>query len=388
MSEDRGRKSWAKGERRLSADDALAADLGALRSASASGLPPIDDLDNLANRARTGLGGRAHSRTHTESAAHAASTRGGKLVSALQFFKARPAFAAALTVATVSFVLLFIPFSYERTVGNDVTLTLAGPGLDRDAVGAIADEFSASIGSDDARVMRIEPLIAAVKSTHGGATAAAPTAAISAAVGEAPSPALAHPAQYRIKAFTPTRSQDDTQRAATLFASKLAGRGIDSRAQVTPRRERVEGNMYAVANESVCKLTIDNRGKTAEEMEADIRSQLEAACGAGNADVDVTLDGDMTQVQISCGQEGGCLGDASADCREECEINLVVEGEDGVAHPIIIRPDASMTQEQIQALIEEQLRAQGITATPEVKLERTQTADGEQCRVEVKIEKP
>lgn len=379
MSEDRDGKRWAEGERRSSADAALAADLNALRSASASGLPSIDQI---ANPARSGLRGPARSQAQTRS------TRGGNLVSALQFFKARPAFAAALTVATVSLVLFFIPLSYERTVGNDVTLTLAGPGLDGEAVGAIADEFSASIGSDDVRVARIEPRMAMVTNAHDGGAAAAPTAAISAAVGEAPSPSLAHPAQFRIKAFTSTRSQHDTQRAATLFASKLAARGIDSRAQVTPRRERVDGNMYAVANESVCQLTIDRNGKTAEELEADIRSQLEAACGMSNPTVDVTMDGDMTQVQISC-SEDCCLDGSDADCREECELKLMVNGEDGVAKPIIIRPHADMTQAEIQALIEQELRAQGITATPQVHLEHSQTEDGEQqCRIEVKIEKP
>ncbi len=292
---------------------------------------------------------------------------------AFRFFKARPAFAAAFAVAVFSFIFLFVPFSYERTVGNEVTLTLAGPGLDRDAVRVIADDFKTAVGGNEVRVGRI---------------AVAHSDVVNAATGEAPSPELAQADHFRLTAFTPTRSQRDAQHAASLFASTLARRGIDSRAQVAPRRERVEGNMYAMAGEGVCQLTIDKRGKTAEQLEADIRSQL-SACGMEGANVAVTSEGDMTQVQISCDSHCCLDGDGAGPDREEkCELKLMVDGEGGDdAHAIIIRPDPNMTQEEIQALIQEKLREQGIDASANVQLERTQTANGEECRLQVKIEK-
>jgi len=381
MSEDRDQR-WTKRPGRPCADDAVAADFSALCSATESGIPSTE------SSVRSAAARRARSLTESARATErGATSKGVSLMPALRFLKARPAFTAAFTVVAVSFIFLFVPFSYERTVGNDVTLTLAGAGLDGDAVRAIADDFKAAVGGSDVRVGRIATIHAdhaASDAAHGAEV----RTVVSAAVGEAPSPALAHPDRFRLTAFTPTRSQRDAQHAASLFASTLARRGIDSRAQVAPRRERVEGNMYAMAGEGVCQLTIDRRGKTAEELEADIRSQL-SSCGMEGANVAVTTEGDMTQVQISCDTQC-CLGDADAlkDCQEECEIKLVVDGESGDdAKAIMIRPDPNMTQEEIQALIEQKLREQGIDAAANVQLERTQTADGEECRLQVKIEK-
>ncbi|MFN0152257.1 MAG: hypothetical protein ACKVU1_16255 [bacterium] len=304
---------------------------------------------------------------------------------AFRFFKARPAFAAAFAVAVFSFIFLFVPFSYERTVGNEVTLTLAGPGLDRETVREIADGLKTAVGGTEVRVGRIATTHSDHAAVASGANAEVRNI-VTAAVGEAPSPELAQADHFRLTAFTPTRSQRDAQHAASLFASTLARRGIDSRAQVAPRRERVEGNMYAMAGEGVCQLTIDRRGKTAEEIEADIRSQL-ASCGMEGATVAVSTEGDMTQVQISC-DTACCLDGEGAQTEENCELKLVVDGEPGDdAHAIIIRPDPNMTQEEIQALIDQKLREQGIDAEANVQLQRTQTADGEECRLEVKIEK-
>jgi hypothetical protein len=50
---------------------------------------------------------------------------------ALHFLRTRPALATALGVVLVAAALLMIPISYERTVGYDVTLTLAGNGVPR-----------------------------------------------------------------------------------------------------------------------------------------------------------------------------------------------------------------------------------------------------------------
>jgi len=381
MSEDRDQR-WTKRPGRPCADDAVAADFDALRSASESGIPSIE------TSVRSAATRRARSQHESARAfGRGSTTKGVSLMPALRFLKARPAFTAAFTVAAVSFIFLFVPFSYERTVGNEVTLTLAGAGLDREAVRAIADDFKAAVGGSEVRVGRLESVHAGHETRVVGAGADVRTV-VSAALGEAPSPALAQPDRFCLTAFTPTRSQRDAQHAASLFASTLARRGIDSRAQVAPRRERVEGNMYAMAGEGVCQLTIDRRGKTAEELEADIRSQL-ASCGMEGATVAVSTEGDMTQVQISCDTDC-CLGDADAmkECQEECELNLVVDGEGGDdAKAIMIRPDPNMSQEEIQALIEEKLREQGIDATANVQLQRTQTGNGEECRLEVKIEK-
>src|SRR5881409_66780 len=89
--------------------DAIDHDLVALRSLSDRALPELESSLSAARRA-------------------AGEPRKGFAMT-LHFLRTRPALATALSVILVAVGLLVIPISYERTVGYDVTLTLAGNGV-------------------------------------------------------------------------------------------------------------------------------------------------------------------------------------------------------------------------------------------------------------------
>ena len=48
-------------------------------------------------------------------------------------------------------------------------------------------------------------------------------------------------------------------------------------AEVEPVTERVTGNVYAMAANEIVEIRIDSEGLTDEEIEAEIRAQIEAA---------------------------------------------------------------------------------------------------------------
>jgi len=257
--------------------------------------------------------------------------------------------------AVIAVALLIVPVSYVRTVGQDVALTFSAPGLGKEAVDAIAKEYRTTLGGDGVRV----------------------------SVEEAGCEAAGSQRTYHLATHVASKSRGATERVATAFAGALANRGIAATVAVSPRTEKVSGNVYAAAGNSICSLTIDRTGKTAEELEASIRSQLEAA-GVQNPTVDVAVDGDRTTVQIQC-QGTGCQPGAG-----QCEIKLKLDdagagdaNETNEANVVTLQCDPNTTPEQLKAHIEEELRSRGINANVTVTSEG---ADG-QRKIEVKVEK-
>src|SRR5262245_52205093 len=112
------------------ATEAIDHDLAALRSLSDRALPELESSLRAARR-------------------RAAGERKGYAM-ALQFLKTRPALATALGVVLVAAALLVIPISYERIVGYDVTLTLAGNGVPETQVPEIARNFKETLGASGA----------------------------------------------------------------------------------------------------------------------------------------------------------------------------------------------------------------------------------------------
>jgi len=306
---------------RSAADDALAADLNALRAASARDLPTLDDTARAIARGRP------------------RSTDGGSLMARIQNLKSRPFTLALVCGAVVALALVFVPISYQRTVGHDVTLTVSASGLDEGLIRKIAKEYRTALGAEGLRV-------------EMGDAGCELTASVS------------------------NRSRRAVESVASAFASTLASRGIAATARVTPRVERTSGNVYAAAASRVIELDIDGRGKSAAEMEASLRSQLETA-GIANSTVSVSKDGDQTRVEIHADESEG------TDEHRELQLNLHAQGEGSdQSQALIIRPSENATPDEIKAQIEGELRARGVEGNVSVTSDST---DGKR-RVEVRVE--
>lgn len=342
MNDDRTRQPGRQGESPerpgfAAADDALAIDFRALRERSAR------DQSTLNHTMHTARLGRERT------------TRGGFVMSLFQSMKTRPMFSTLALGGVIAAALLIVPISYVRTVGQEVALTMSSPGLDKEVVQKIANEYREALQSDGVRVA-LE-----VKDDGTGAPARI----------------------YRLETSVAERSRAATERVAAAFANALSERGITAAVAVTPRTERVSGNVYAAAGNSIINLTIDRRGKTADQIRESITSQLTAA-GIENPDVNVTLDGNQTTVKIKA--DNAC-GDSGTT---ECEFRLRVEGEGAgneEAHMVTFQCDPNATCDQMREQIKEQLRSRGVDAEVSVT---GQCGDGQgctgACEVEVKVE--
>jgi hypothetical protein len=168
----------------------------------------------------------------------------------------------AATAAAVALALLLIPVSYNKTTGQDVALTFSAPGLQDQDVKALAGKFKDAIEGD------------AVKVTA-----------------EAGDQGVA----YTLHAFVPRDSHRNANAVAQAFTDVLKSKGYTASASVTPHVERVSGSVYAMAMNQVIRIETD--GKTASQIESEIRDQLLAA-GVPNPEVSVTDSDGKREVKI------------------------------------------------------------------------------------------
>jgi hypothetical protein len=296
---------------RKAAEETLRGDLQALHTASAENLPTLDSTTRLLHASRAG---------HNP---------GGVPMSMFRRFQARPWPATAIFAAVVAVALLFVPISYQKTVGQDVALTLAVPELDPSQVQTIASEFQTALHATELSIDQ---------HADGGLV---------------------------LTARVPNRSGTTVALAAQAFAAGLTGRGFPSTAQVTPRVELALGSAYAYAWDNVVNIQVTSDGKTPAQIEAEIRDQLEAA-GIEAPMVKYAKEGDRTSVAMM-------MSKTPAECEgaAECcpQVNISIDGrepgDDGSGQrkcEILIRRTAETTDADVIADIEQQLREQGIDA--------------------------
>jgi hypothetical protein len=244
-------------------------------------------------------------------------------------FQAKPWPATAVFAGVVAVALLFVPISYQKTVGQDATLTLAVPGLDPNQVQMIATEFQTALHATE---------VAIAQGTDGGPV---------------------------LTARVPSRSGTTVALAAQAFAAGLTGRGFPSTAQVTPRVELALGTAYAYAWDNVVNIQVTSAGKTSAEIEAEIRDQLEEA-GIEAPMVKYAKEGDKATVTMM-------MNKTSAECEgsEGCcpDVNIAIDGRDlgdegsgGPRCKIRVNRTVDTTDADVIADIERQLREQGIDA--------------------------
>ncbi len=282
--------------------DACSVDLEALRAASRRGLPSFAETrerftDAMLKREERGV-----------------------VMRFLHGWSARPRLATLAVGSLLAAVFLFVPISYDRTVGQEVTFTVHGLDTAGASATGIAEEMKEALGAD-----RIE-----IRMAGAGNGAAEPVFA----------------------ARVPVPSRKNVEKSASSFAATLASRGIAADFAVEPILDRHRGNVYlAAANEII---NVRCAGRSPDEIASDIRTQLESA-GVMGADVDVTSEGGRTRI---------CLLVPGNDCSSLPEIQCDTDpAPDGRQAKIKICRTPGMTDADLIAEIERQLQEQGLSGT-------------------------
>lgn len=286
-------------------NDELDRDLESLRMVTERALPTIDDT------ARNLTASIVRSPRPTEE---------GFWMKSRRILSARRGLALAGAAVVVAAVLGVVPITYERTLGHEVTLTLAPPTPNADTIARIANQLEQTL----------EP-----KEFHT-------------------TPGL-QAGEVVLSAWVPSQSGAVLDRTATAFANALSAQGVPARARVTARTQRMSTNVYAMAMNRVIDLHIDRAGRTPAAIEADVRAQLEAA-GVQNPQVRVTQDGDQTQVDVQADA-------ADATGRRELKLQMKASGDQPIdqrIHSFEVERKPGMTDADIKAEVERQMREAGV----------------------------
>ncbi len=311
----------------------VAADLAALRDATARNVPTVHTVLRAAER-------RRH--------------EGGIRMAMMGSFRARPWVSAATAGALVVLAMLVVPLSYEKVTGHQVALSVSGANVAPDRLRGIAGEMKKALHADGVQV-------------SGAVTNGAPMFTFATAV--------------------PAGTGIDAGAAAQAFAAELNRVGYRASARVTPIRERVTGSVYAFTRDHLIQVNVD--GKSSQQIESEIRAGLTAA-GITDSKVSVTQEdgGKKLQVkvearrssangqapeapQIELTRNGQPLAGASGHglmIREEKRkgpdgTTLIIDAQDGAKHATINVPHVeTMSDAALTQTVQSQLAAAGIDA--------------------------
>lgn len=250
--------------------------------------------------------------------------RGGLLMDTMRRLRPRRLL-TGLCAAAAGAALLVMPVSYERTVGHDVRLTISGPGPGPGDVQALARRARAALQAEAVQVR-------------------------------------ADGAETTLELRVPVRSRAEVARRAELAVREVQAGGARATVAITPRREQVQGRVYAMALDKVIEVRVDMTGKTQAQIEEEIRAQLQAG-GIADPEVAVERSGDKTRVEIG----------AEVDGPEGKRQMRIVRQQQGGPQQIELRigdlddrREPGMTDDQLREKIERQLRAKGLD--PEVQV--------------------
>lgn len=294
---------------RSGAERTLAEDLAALRSLSSRDLPSLENL-----RRRPALA--------------PAADPGGILMNTLRRLKAHPWLATGLATAVAAVVLLFIPISYQRVTGSNVTLSLAGESLAPAELQRIAGELRSILHAGPIRI----------EAGNNGVTLATQV---------------------------DDRAWRQVGRLAVAYVKGLADRGIQGDARVTPRLETVQGTVYAAALNDIIEIRIQGEGKSDAEIAEEIQSQM-AAAGVSDAEVEVHTDGNQRQIGVTIRKERGPDDPPQPD--EACcpEFRISIDGHEPDPNDpnerrveVRVQRTEGMTDEEVLAEVRRQLQEQG-----------------------------
>jgi len=174
------------------------------------------------------------------------------LMALLHSIRTRPAVAASVFAALAVLIAMVVPVSYDKIVGQDVALTVAGKALGRAEISGLAQGLKTALGVKDV-------LVDAFSAQDGP--------------------------RFVLHTTLPRRSGADVQRASMDFARELAAKGYSASVRVTPHRERVRYPAMAYAFDQIINIRVD--GKSSAALEQEIRDRL-AQAGVPDAQVSVT----------------------------------------------------------------------------------------------------
>jgi hypothetical protein len=166
--------------------------------------------------------------------------------------RTRPAVAAAVFGVLAVLVAMVVPVSYDKIVGQEVALTIAGKAIGRAEVAGFAQGLKTALGVN-------EVLVDAFSAKDGP--------------------------RFVLHTTLPKRSGSEVQRATMDFAQALAAKGYSASVQVTPHRERVTYPAVAYAFDQIISISVD--GKSSAALEREIKDRL-AQAGVPDAQVSVT----------------------------------------------------------------------------------------------------
>jgi len=248
--------------------------------------------------------------------------------------QSRPWTLSAIVAAALAVILLVIPISYQKTVGHDVALTINSPNLDAGQLQTIASQLKNALQAGNVSI------------TQGNGGAPVLTARVSG------------------------RSRLPVERVAAAFAAGLSSKGIPAQARVSPRIERVLGSLYAYARDNIIDIHVTSKGKTPEQIQNEIVSQLEAA-GVQDPKVEYKREGNKATLTVQMDKGSSGTPPVAANCPQ---LNLTVDdqppgGGDGQHKRVEVKVNRTpgMTDAQVKDEVQRQLKAQGVDADVSVE---------------------
>ena len=224
--------------------------------------------------------------------------------------------------------LLFVPISYQRITGTQVTLSLSGAQLSPAQLKQIAGEVRGLFPAGPLQV----------RAEEAGTT---------------------------ITTQVDDRAWKQVARLAVAYAQGLAERGIAAEAKVTPRVETVKGTVYAAAGQLI-EINIQTEGMTDDEIAAEIARQM-AAAGVPDAQVQVETDGDHRRIEVQ--MQRTAEDEEIPALENEPEFRISLDGRtpdpndpDQKKLDVRVRRTAEMTDDDVIADVRRQLQEQGVDA--------------------------
>ncbi len=302
----RRRRPGHEDEAARAAESELRRDLDAWRESSRRDVPTLQYSLGALRRARS------------------SDNPGGILMNSFRWMKARPWPASLAVAAVVAVALIFIPVSFQKTVGFEVTIGLGKANLAPEQIKSLAGELRGVLGAER---------IAVTMENEGAA----------------------------LTAQVPRGSLASVQRTSEAFADALNRRGFAASSSVSPKVERVVRNLYAYAVDNIIEIRIDREGKSAEQIAEEIRAQLEAA-GLRNPSVEYSEQDGRTELRVNVERE--LEGDESMT-EPPTDIRIKIDGVDTEdpqeqKHVIRVRREPGMTDEQVLEDVRRQMREQGM----------------------------
>jgi hypothetical protein len=233
----------------------------------------------------------------------------------------RPAWVFAAAATAIALALIFVPVSYDRTVGQELSFTVSGADLAGSDVDGLAQILTAQLGDAPIRVE----------------------------VGN----------RAELIAHFAGKSRADVEAVAKALQSELTSKGLEASFEVTPIKETVSTNVYAYAAAQWQDIRVETAGRSDFEIENEIRSQL-AAQGFMVDELSYQSGPDGARMRVEAtSPDGHKLIAESEHMGAPGEVNVPT---DEPVNIMMLDPSEckGKSDAEIEALVEQKLRERGI----------------------------